>query len=137
MSGEGEGVAAPKRIQRKRTKGWRMPEGVVYIGRPTRWGNPFAVGDRLTFPYNETYGPLVTDRDTAVRIFWGYARIASGYADLVRADLAGRDLACWCPLDGQCHADVLLDLANNAVEMATSGPESGCPRRESNTRSSA
>lgn len=30
-----------KRIQRRRTKGWRMPEGAVYVGRPTRWGNPF------------------------------------------------------------------------------------------------
>lgn len=31
----------PKRIQRQRTKGWQMPEGVVYVGRPTKWGNPF------------------------------------------------------------------------------------------------
>jgi hypothetical protein len=31
----------PKRIQRKRIKGWRMPENAVYVGRPTRWGNPF------------------------------------------------------------------------------------------------
>ena len=30
-----------KRIQRKRTKGWRMPENAKYIGRPTKWGNPF------------------------------------------------------------------------------------------------
>ncbi len=28
-----------KRIQRKRTKGWRMPEGAVFVGRPTVWGN--------------------------------------------------------------------------------------------------
>jgi len=34
---------SPQRIQRKRTKGWRMPEGAVYVGRPTRWGNPFVV----------------------------------------------------------------------------------------------
>lgn len=31
----------PQRIQRKRTAGWRMPEGAVYVGRPSRWGNPF------------------------------------------------------------------------------------------------
>lgn len=31
----------PERIQRQRAKGWRMPEGTVYVGRPTRWGNPF------------------------------------------------------------------------------------------------
>ena len=31
----------PKRIQRRRTKGWRMPKNTVYVGRPSRWGNPF------------------------------------------------------------------------------------------------
>lgn len=36
-------MTVPPRIQRQRTKGWRMPEGAVYVGRPTRWGNPFAV----------------------------------------------------------------------------------------------
>ena len=35
---------SPVRIQRKRTKGWRMPEGAVYVGRPSAWGNPFPVG---------------------------------------------------------------------------------------------
>ncbi|HZL05925.1 MAG TPA: DUF4326 domain-containing protein, partial [Coriobacteriia bacterium] len=30
----------------------------------------------------------------------------------VRAALAGRDLACWCPLTDPCHADVLLEIAN-------------------------
>ena len=33
----------PKRIQRKRTKGWRMPEGTIYVGRGSAWGNPFAL----------------------------------------------------------------------------------------------
>lgn len=37
-------VTTTKRIQRQRTKGWRMPEGAVYVGRPTRWGNPFRIG---------------------------------------------------------------------------------------------
>ena len=36
-----EPTAHPQRIQRKRTKGWRMPEGAVYVGRPTKYGNPF------------------------------------------------------------------------------------------------
>lgn len=35
----------PERIQRQRAKGWRMPDGAVYVGRPTRWGNPFAYRD--------------------------------------------------------------------------------------------
>jgi hypothetical protein len=33
----------------------------------------------------------------------------------IRAELAGKDLACWCPLDKPCHADVLLELSNEAV----------------------
>ncbi|WP_342394587.1 DUF4326 domain-containing protein [Prescottella agglutinans] len=35
----------PQRIQRRRTRGWRMPEGAVYVGRPSGWGNPFKVGE--------------------------------------------------------------------------------------------
>jgi hypothetical protein len=37
---------APQRIQRRRETGWRMPEGAIYVGRPTRWGNPFAYRNR-------------------------------------------------------------------------------------------
>lgn len=32
---------SPQRIQRSRAKGWRMPEGAVYVGRPGKFGNPF------------------------------------------------------------------------------------------------
>ena len=35
----------PQRIQRRRTKGWRLPPNSRYVGRPTKWGNPF-IGDR-------------------------------------------------------------------------------------------
>lgn len=39
----------PKRIQRQRTKGWRMPEGAVYVGRPSAYGNPFPIeGEWIT-----------------------------------------------------------------------------------------
>lgn len=31
----------PRRIQRSRAKGWRMPEDAIYVGRPGKWGNPF------------------------------------------------------------------------------------------------
>ena len=39
----------PKRIQRKRTKGWRMPADAIYVGRPTKWGNPDKIGDEDPF----------------------------------------------------------------------------------------
>lgn len=34
-------MSAPRRIQRRRTPGWRMPEGAIYVGRPSPYGNPF------------------------------------------------------------------------------------------------
>lgn len=70
-------MSAPVRIQRKRTKGWKMPEGAIYVGRGTLFGNPFTI-------------------DSPARI----------------ALLRGKNLACFCPLDQACHADVLLELAN-------------------------
>ena len=93
----------PQRVQRQRTKGWRMPPNTVYVGRPTKWGNPYAGGgsywDRLR-GFNE-YRRRVT-RITDV-------------AESARLELRGKNLACWCPLGQPCHADVLLDVANGEV----------------------
>lgn len=44
------------------------------------------------------------DGDFIVAVWWG--------ADRIRNELAGSDLACWCPLDQPCHAGVLLEIAN-------------------------
>jgi len=92
----------PRRIQRRRTKGWRMPEGAVYVGRGSQWGNPF--------PVTPKFGAA-----EAVRDFRAYVegRLASGVGYPLAA-LRGKDLVCWCPLDKPCHADVLLELANAA-----------------------
>lgn len=99
-------MSAPKRIQRKRAKGWRMPEGAIYVGRPTRWGNPWVVDPSLaTRPATNQF------RATAAECVRLYRDWVTGRDDLLAA-LRGHDLACWCPLDQPCHADVLLDLAN-------------------------
>lgn len=96
-----------ERIQRKRTKGWRMPEGAVYVGRPTKWGNPWVVDPaRATHPATNQY------RDTAAECIRLYRHLLTWWEDEVQRDLRGRDLACWCPLDQPCHADVLLEIAN-------------------------
>ena len=84
-------------MQLRRTKGWRKPDGAVVVARPSRWGNPFPVGP---------------DR-TAAEAVALYRRWIEPQAGEVRAQLAGRDLCCWCPLDRPCHADVLLELANS------------------------
>lgn len=97
----------PKRIQRKRTKGWKMPANTVYVGRPGKYGNTFKIGDK----------DLIEDRpmDAAdcVRYFeWSLAYAAPEMIVEWKRELQGKDLACWCPLDQPCHADVLLKLAN-------------------------
>lgn len=109
-------MTAPTRIQRSRAPGWRMPADAIYVGRPTRWGNPFVIGKPAGWPYSEFLVGRVRDRAHATELFRVYARITVGYGLLVRQHLAGRDLACWCPLDQPCHADVLLELANTEPE---------------------
>lgn len=120
-----------ERIQRRRTNGWRMPEGAVYVGRPTIWGNPFAVGKPVErasslWPYltQAIYGigsdfpalaGLTTIRPYQVQtVVDAYAWWLYEQPGLMVSlgDLAGKDLICWCPLGRPCHADVLLDIAN-------------------------
>jgi hypothetical protein len=105
-----DAVSAPKRIQRKRTKGWRMPHGAIYCGRPGRMGNPFIVGQ----PHRLNGGRPVKDAAQAVELYELHTGPMGSYEfdseDLER--LRGKDLACWCPLDAPCHADVLLRAAN-------------------------
>lgn len=109
----------PERIQRRRTKGWRLPPDTIYAGRPTQWANWLKVG------------PTVTP-EQAVEYFCAdiEERIELGDADM--RPLRGKNLACYCPLcnrhrEGKplsercpecapCHVDVLgellLEIAN-------------------------
>lgn len=120
----------PQRIQRQRTAGWRMPAGAVYVGRPGRWGNPFGIVRDGSFMGEPLFRIVPEPTVAAIDRFYGggltrpqaahqavrlYRRWITGsvvrITDLVPL-LAGRDLACWCPLSLPCHADVLLELAN-------------------------
>lgn len=120
----------PQRIQRKRTKGWRMPEGAVYVGRPSKWGNPFTVmnagrqgwlvwddRDRFGWVTYETSNGYCAAFDTRQAAM---AEAVKRYRHFVRrqwdlTELRGHDLACWCPLVSPCHADVLLAIANRGA----------------------
>ena len=105
----------PVRVQLSRKKGWRMPPNTVKVCRPGPWGNPF---------------PVTETRDHSVCVF-AYRRVLNGatficddaepgsqkrlrdyYVSHIH-ELRGKNLACWCPLDKPCHADVLLGLAND------------------------
>ena len=120
----------PQRIQRRRTKGWRAPDGAVYVGRGTKWGNPFrAIRDGgfqwIADPEGRHFSNIAcsTDREglrremvaASVELYRLHIGPMGNYEmgeDEIRAELAGKDLMCWCPLDQPCHADVLLELAN-------------------------
>jgi hypothetical protein len=111
----------PVRVQLRRAKGWRKPEGAIVVARPTKWGNPFTLGDA-----KEWAG--ATDDAHARRIavaafrdwigggieYWQGDRCDNQRTNVLRDlhVLTGYDLACWCPLDQPCHADVLLEMAN-------------------------
>ena len=121
----------PRRIQMSRQRPWRHehPDAVI-VARPSKWGNPYR-------PVRRDDGAWVAEDDNGVQ-YPGYGPVADGawntradaigdcirlYRDVeagyglldeadIRTELAGRDLACWCPLDQPCHADVLLEIAN-------------------------
>jgi hypothetical protein len=121
----------PVRVQRKRTKGWRMPENTVYVGRGSIWGNPFKVGETIkqglsrvntgNIAFHEALNDLgcigelnASGAVAAYRVYIEYAGIeeTSDGEFHEPCELRRRNLACWCPLDKPCHADVLLDIAN-------------------------
>ncbi|WP_195173513.1 DUF4326 domain-containing protein [Mycobacteroides abscessus] len=130
----------PERIQLRRTRGWRKPEGAIVVSRPSRWGNPIRITpERGRYcrmyrvhgsPLDITGGPSYCDMDTARHFAaWLFqCDLLNGRypnypsLDEIRTELAGHDLACWCPprrvnRNGSlgsisCHADVLLEIAN-------------------------
>lgn len=115
----------PERIQLRRTKGWRKPDNVIVVSRPTIYGNPFTVGswyaevDGVPYPVrfpDRHPGPVfeVGTVDEAVDLYRRRLLADAVLLDLVRRVLAGHDVGCWCPLDQPCHGDVLLEIANRA-----------------------
>lgn len=96
----------PKRIQRKRTKGWRKPLESIIVDRTSRWGNRFKVGDIVN-------GVYVKDNAGAKELYRRDLMMLDNRTktELLRP-LKGKNLVCFCALDQPCHADVLIELAN-------------------------
>jgi hypothetical protein len=90
-------MSKPKRIQRSRAKGWKMPANAIYVGRPTVWENPYVVGSELM------NGETLT-AEKAVELYEQH--LADNFSERdIRHCLHDKDLACWCALDEPCHAD--------------------------------
>ncbi len=123
----------PERIKLSRKKGWRKPEGAVVVARPTKWGNPFAVGGEYVtvgFGGSELGILAIRSRVEAAGAFFNWLQGEFTVPEFEERrtwllenlhELADKDVACWCPLGpvriddvsfAQCHGDVYLDLAN-------------------------
>ncbi|CAB4141098.1 Protein of unknown function DUF4326) [uncultured Caudovirales phage] len=104
----------PTRIQRKRAKGWKMPENTVSVCRPGKWGNPFSVlphvnpGGKVS---SRGYIAVPTIED-AIACYRMRLEEKPEIAAAAKAELRGKNLACFCALDKPCHADILLEIAN-------------------------
>lgn len=91
------------KVLNKRTD--TIPADAIYVGRPTKWGNPYKVGDKFTL--------LESDRETCISRYRLYLLFNIRLMQDLH-ELRDKDLVCWCaPLP--CHADVLLELANREV----------------------
>lgn len=116
----------PERIQRRRVKGWRIPKGAIYCGRPGPLGNPF-----VDTPHGVYAGPTailfhvkIAENAAEAYRLWLAAELLQAEAlpflrerrdNILRLipDLRGKDLVCWCALGAEfCHVDVLLEIAN-------------------------
>lgn len=90
-------------VLNKKTSG--IPAGAVYVGRPTKWGNPF---------------PMHAESERAAVIELYRAALAKSpqLVSAARRELGGKNLVCWCA-PRACHADVLMEVANSGDPIAT------------------
>lgn len=120
-------ILSVNRIQRKRTKGFKTPKNTVYVGRPTKFGNPFRLTPDGWIQYHKV-GKIIGSA-------WCYWSVSNGFTlkDIVElyeqwikgelkhnglptppdiSNLKGKNLSCFCSLQSPCHADILLKLSN-------------------------
>ena len=100
-----EFATKPVRVQLSRKAGWRLPPNTVSVARPSKWGNPFTVAE---------YGRSLAVANFRNRLI-GMDLI--GALDL--SELRGKNLACWCRPHDECHADILLEMANRQQPAST------------------
>jgi hypothetical protein len=110
-------MVTPARIQLSRAKGFRLQEHslalnglpAVKVDRSTKWGNPYTKAKARELGNCECHWCLAAT----------YKGMLTDHAiDLIRKELAGKNLACWCPPELDCHAEVLLEIANDLPEFS-------------------
>ena len=71
----------------------------VYIGRPSKWGNPFVLGKD-------------GNREEVIEKYKAWIEAQPTLLEAARKELKGKTLGCWCS-PRLCHGDVLIDIAND------------------------
>lgn len=114
----------PVRIQRSRKEKQVSPNGlpIVYVGRPTKFGNPFKVREAITeyclALLNDAeinfycLGQPINNHIVSCYFFEKYI-LTDKYKLKVKKELKGKNLSCWCKVGEPCHADILLKIANS------------------------
>ena len=120
-------MSKPIRIQLSRRKGWKMPPNTVVVARgPGRkFWNPYKVGCRYMLATGEV--KTITAK-IAVEMFEVWAKVPTGsgkrpYVEMVKRELRGKNLACWCPVF-RCKCGESVDLPDNFGWKQT---ENTCP----------
>ena len=115
----------PKRVQRKRSKGFKLPENTKCVNRGTKWGNPFKVLEEdkswvVKDSDNNYWGEIYDNKgdaiDKSIECFSGWIDGKVLIKKLDLSELKGKNLACFCPEGSSCHGDVLLKLANPEID---------------------
>ena len=117
----------PKRVQRKLTKGYRMPPNTKSVTRPYKCSNPYKIGDKCVWGIKrqewdgKSLCDILIDKHgeavyhTVEETILGFRekiRASQTFRRIIKRELKGKNLACFCSLDSPCDADVLLEYAN-------------------------
>ena len=89
---------SPQRFQISRRNGCRKPANTIYVGRPSRFGNPFEWQEHRLPGAVELYEIWIQERAQAL--------LLAG----ARESLRGNNLGCWCRVGSPCRADALLRM---------------------------
>jgi hypothetical protein len=118
----------PIRVQRKQAKGYKMPINTKSVTRPHKFGNPYKIGmnnvwdikdretgkslkDILIAKNGENKYHTVEDTLLA---FCEKIKASAAMQRVIKRELFGKNLACFCPISSPCHADILLEVANKS-----------------------
>jgi len=92
-----------KRVKRENFRS-RVPEGALFIGRPSRYGNPFKVSEygraEALSKYSDFLSALIADKPDFLK------------------PLVGSDVACYCNLEDECHGDIIIRFIQEGLGIS-------------------